>query len=666
MSADELDPAIASLAGPVLVVGASGFVGANLLRRLLAVRPDVFGTMLHGSSWRLEGVPASQLLFLDLLDPGNIRAVLERVRPRTVFHCAAYGAYSFQADAERIYRTNFLALADFLEAAGALELSAFVHAGSSSEYGLNAAAPAEDAARLPNSPYAVSKSAAAELIAYHGRVRGLPCVNLRLYSLYGPYEDSSRLIPALVERGLHGALPPLVGPETGRDFVHVDDALAAFVAAAGRMGPALAGRSLNVASGRRLSIREVAEIARAAFGIAAPAAFGTMEGRAWDLAQWYGDARAAQEALGWRAAVRFEDGLARTAAWWKEFLRDHRFEELTDKLRPAQQKNSISAVVACYKDAQAIPLMHRRLSETFRKLAIDYEIIFVNDCSPDDSREVIRALSAEDPRVLGISHSRNFGSQAAFRSGMELSTRAACVLLDGDLQDPPELIEQFVARWREGYDVVYGRRVKREMPFVRGLYYKAFYRVFDALSYIPIPKDAGDFSLMDRRVVQWILRCRERDSFLRGLRAFVGFRQTGVDYDRPERAFGVSTNNLFKNLGWAKQGIFAFSKAPLVFLTVVGSGLTILTFVLMAVVATLKVLSPGLAPKGISTLLLAILFFGSLNLLGFAILGEYIGKIIDEVKLRPGFIRTEILSGGRARDPERLRTSGQAPEAEHG
>src|SRR5258707_8883544 len=221
--------------------------------------------------------------------------------------------------------------------------------------------------------------------------------------------------------------------------------------------------------------------------------------------------------------------------------------------------------------------MYERLKKTFNNLNVEHEIIFVNDCSPDDSEEVIRSISRNDRRVLGISHSRNFGSQAAFRSGMEIATKNSCVLLDGDLQDPPELIEQFVSKWREGYDVVYGRRVKREATLFMQFAYKAFYRVFDYFSYIAIPHDAGDFSLMDKRVVRSILQFPERDLFLRGVRAFAGFKQTGVDYLRPERRFGTSTNNLLKNLGWAKKGILSFSNTPLNMLTFGGVALLVLT-----------------------------------------------------------------------------------------
>jgi Glycosyltransferases involved in cell wall biogenesis len=250
---------------------------------------------------------------------------------------------------------------------------------------------------------------------------------------------------------------------------------------------------------------------------------------------------------------------------------------------------------------------------------------------------------------VGISHSRNFGSQAAFRSGMEIATKNACVLLDGDLQDPPELIANFVGKWKEGFDIVYGRRVKRDAPLFKRLGYKLFYRLFDAFSYLPIPHDAGDFSLIDRRAVKAILQHPERDLFLRGIRASVGFKQTGVDYLRPERKFGRTTNSFLKNVGWAKKGILSFSYTPLSALSFFGTLLFLLTGLLGAGHIASRLLFPGLAPRGATTIILFILFFGSLNLLGIAIVGEYIAKILEETKRRPHFIRKTIIRHGEAR-----------------
>src|SRR6267378_2894586 len=167
-------------------------------------------------------------------------------------------------------------------------------------------------------------------------------------------------------------------------------------------------------------------------------------------------------------------------------------------------RQKITAVIACYRDALAVPFMYQRLTAVFAKIGVDYEIIFVNDGSPDNADEVLAELAARDRNVVVVRHSRNFGSQNAFTSGMRISTGDAVVLLDGDLQDPPELIEEFYAKWREGYDVVYGRRTKREASLFLQLAYKSFYRIFHKLSYINVPTDAGDFSLMDRKVVDAI------------------------------------------------------------------------------------------------------------------------------------------------------------------
>jgi dolichol-phosphate mannosyltransferase len=348
--------------------------------------------------------------------------------------------------------------------------------------------------------------------------------------------------------------------------------------------------------------------------------------------------------LEWAPTVVLDQGL-RLAADWVATLSDDEFSGNTKRIHP-DRKRSITAIIACYKDAQAIPVMHQRLTETFKRIGIDYEIIFVNDCSPDDSAQVIRTISERDPHVIGISHSRNFGSQMAFRSGMELATKDGVVLLDGDLQDPPELIEAFYPQWIAGFDVVYGRRVKREMPWYWGMLYKLYYRLFAYFSYVPIPLDAGDFSLMDRRVIGWLLKCPERDLFVRGLRAYVGFKQTGVDYVRPERMFGTSTNNLMKNLDWAKRGVFSFSNTPLTMLTATGVVLLVLSTLVAIIVGTLRLLMPEIAPKGITTLLIVTLMFGSFNIFAIGLVGEYVAKIMAEVKGRPRLIRTALIRHG--------------------
>lgn len=288
--------------------------------------------------------------------------------------------------------------------------------------------------------------------------------------------------------------------------------------------------------------------------------------------------------------------------------------------------------------------MYQRLCAVFEKLGVDFEIIFVNDASPDNARQVLAELAAKDRRVTVINHSRNFGSQSAFTNGMRISTGDAVVLLDGDLQDPPELIESFYRKWREGYDVVYGIRVKRDATIFLQIAYKAFYRLFRAASYIPMPLDAGDYSLMDRRVVNAINVLPENNRFMRGLRAWVGFKQTGVPYVRPERMFGRTTNNLVKNLGWARKAIFSFSYIPLDLITILALTVTFAAFLGIIYSIVVRLLFPSIVPSGLTTVIILILFVGGIQLLCLAIIGSYLMHIYDEVKRRPPYVVESVLN----------------------
>jgi glycosyltransferase involved in cell wall biosynthesis len=308
----------------------------------------------------------------------------------------------------------------------------------------------------------------------------------------------------------------------------------------------------------------------------------------------------------------------------------------------ARQK--ITAVIACYRDALAVPFMYQRLTAVFAKIGVDYEIIFVNDGSPDNADEVLAELAAQDRNVVVVRHSRNFGSQNAFTSGMRISTGDAVVLLDGDLQDPPELIESFYERWRAGFDVVYGVRVKRVATRFLQVPYKVFYRLFRAASYVPMPLDAGDFSLLDRRVVDALNQLRENNRFLRGLRAWVGFKQTGVAYVRPERMFGVTTNSVLGNLGWARKALFSFSYLPIDVMTGLAIAIVILSVLLAVLQIVMRFVKPEMVPTGFTTLIVLILFMGGIQLLCFSVIGAYLMHIYDEVKRRPPYIVDYILN----------------------
>jgi len=316
----------------------------------------------------------------------------------------------------------------------------------------------------------------------------------------------------------------------------------------------------------------------------------------------------------------------------------------------------ITAVVACYRDAPAVPFMYQRLTEVFARIGVDYEIVFVNDGSPDNSEEVLRELAVRDRKVVVIRHSRNFGSQNAFTSGMRIATGDAVVLLDGDLQDPPEIIESFYQLWCQGYDVVYGNRVKRDATWFLQTAYKAFYRIFRLAAYVPMPLDAGDFSLLDRRVVDAINALPENNRFLRGLRAWIGFKQIGVPYIRPERMFGTTTNSVLRNLGWARKAIFSFSYAPIDIMTWLAIVIVIVSLFLAVIQIVARLLAPHSVPSGFTTLIVLILFIGGVQLLCFSILGSYIMHIYDEVKRRPPYIVDYVLNAPNQQDAKRQRT----------
>jgi len=319
----------------------------------------------------------------------------------------------------------------------------------------------------------------------------------------------------------------------------------------------------------------------------------------------------------------------------------------------------LSAIIACYRDAPAVPIMHQRLTDVFNKIGVDYEIIFVNDHSPDNAREVLAELAARDPKVVVINHSRNFGSQNAFTSGMRIATGDAVILLDGDLQDPPELIEAMHQKWKEGYDVVYGQRVQRDATRFLQIAYKAFYRIFRAASYVPMPLDAGDFSLIDRRVVEALNNLPENNRFLRGLRAWVGYKQTGVPYVRPERMFGRTTNSLLKNLGWARKAIFSFSYLPLDLIVWLAVGTVGFSMLAIVVQVLLRFLLPDAAPRGATTMICLFLFLGGIQLLCLGIIGSYLAHIYDEVKRRPPYIVESILNPPQTAGNEKARTPEQ-------
>lgn len=303
----------------------------------------------------------------------------------------------------------------------------------------------------------------------------------------------------------------------------------------------------------------------------------------------------------------------------------------------------ISIIAVCYNEEGNVLEMHRRVAEVMKEITPNYELIYVNNCSTDNTRGLIKELSAKDKKVIGINHSRNFGdSQVSYTTGMRYCTGDAAILLDGDLQDPPELFPELVKKWLEGYTIVYGERIKRKGNIFRRIGYKLFYRVFRKLSYIDVPLDAGDFSLIDRKALDIINDFTEVDRYIRGLRAAVGFKTIGVPYTRQERFAGATNNSFLTNFRWAKRMIVAFSYKPLEVISWVAGLVTLISAVVILVYFVLYFIAPP--PRGFLTLLIFILFLGAIQLLSLSVIAEYLAKIFEEVKHRPVGIIEDIFN----------------------
>jgi len=298
----------------------------------------------------------------------------------------------------------------------------------------------------------------------------------------------------------------------------------------------------------------------------------------------------------------------------------------------------LSLVIPIYNEEEVLPQLHERLQELLVELRdVTTEVVFVNDGSKDKSFEILRRLAGHEPRYRVVGFSRNFGHQRAITAGMDKSRGRAVVVMDADLQDPPEVILEMVAKWRDGFDVVYGRRRSREgESWFKLLTAKWFYRVFAAMIPIEVPLDTGDFRLMSRRVVSTLRGLRENHRFVRGLVAWVGFKQTAVEYDRAARAAGETKYPLKKMLAFAFDGIMSFSILPLRLTTYVGAVVGTLS-VLYGIIAVLTHLL-GWTTPGWTTTVVLVSFLFSVQLLMTGLLGEYIGRIYEQVKMRPLYV----------------------------
>ena len=303
----------------------------------------------------------------------------------------------------------------------------------------------------------------------------------------------------------------------------------------------------------------------------------------------------------------------------------------------------LSIVVPAYDEEEVLPEFHKRISNALAALKISYEVIYVNDGSRDRTMEVLRSLYAADNRVVVVSLSRNFGKENALTAGLEHVRGEAAVVIDADMQDPPELIGALFEEWRAGFDVVYARRTRRdgETPLKR-LTAHLFYRVMHKVSRVNIPEDAGDFRLLSRRAVDALHGLREQHRFMKGMFAWIGFPQKAVDYTRDPRFAGETKWNYWSLWNFALEGITSFTIAPLKIATYFGFAIAALAFGYAAFIIY-KTIMFGDPVQGYPSMMVVVLLLGGVQLVFIGVLGEYLGRTFDEVKRRPLYLIGELL-----------------------
>lgn len=317
-------------------------------------------------------------------------------------------------------------------------------------------------------------------------------------------------------------------------------------------------------------------------------------------------------------------------------------------LPPRLEGIDLSVVIPVYNEEALLDELHRRLKGALEPLGLRHEVILVNDGSHDRTPAMLDALVAREPAFRAIHFSRNFGHQAAVTAGLDHASGQAVLVMDADLQDPPELVGDMLAKWREGWHVVYGVRRKRKESALKRLAYWGFYRLLRTVTKVEIPLDAGDFALLDQRVVAALRALPERNRFVRGIRSWVGFRQTGLEYERDARYAGEVKYTFSKLVRLALDGIISFSYAPLRLAVYLGLVISAASFAI-AVFFLLFKLVVGVDVPGWTSLLIAVLFMGGIQLLTLGVMGEYVSRIYDEVKQRPVYVVADLANfPGRA------------------
>jgi glycosyltransferase involved in cell wall biosynthesis len=311
----------------------------------------------------------------------------------------------------------------------------------------------------------------------------------------------------------------------------------------------------------------------------------------------------------------------------------------------SQSTPDLSVIAPVFNEARNLRPLAARLAPVLEGLGLSFEVVFIDDGSSDETLQILRELNAADPRFAALSFSRNFGKEIAIAAGLDAARGKAVVVMDADLQHPPEVIPLFVEKWREGYQNVYGRRIDRAAdPKLRTMFTRLFYRLIDRFGDVALPEGAGDFRLLDRQAVDALLKMRERARFNKGLFAWIGFKTIGVPFVVEARAFGVSTFNFARLVSFALDGLMSFSSIPLKVWTYVGLAISGVAL-MMAAWFFAKTMIFGVDLPGYASLMVSVAFFSGVQLLSLGVIGEYIARIFAEVKGRPLYLVAERIGG---------------------
>ena len=621
-----------------LITGGTGFVGRHLVAALLRQGEEVHLLVRAGSSRRhvsnLLGAP--EWHEHDGTTENMLR-IMERVMPDMVFHLASLVAAQHRSEnVSPLIESNVLLGTQLLEAMNRVGVSCLVNTGTFWQH-------FESHEYNPVCLYAATKQAFEDILRFYTESSSLRALTLKLFDVYGPGDDRNKIFSFLGDAAKSGTVLSMTPGDQQMVLVYVDDVVRAFLHAAdllhGGEGE-VSGRSYAVTSEQQLSLKEVVSIYERVTGRLLNIEWGGRPYRPREvMVPWRGE-----ELPGWRAQVSLEEGIRRMIS------EDHEIRSAEGALNSSQKsraletinsnkqnKKLLSIVVPVFNEEDNVEPLYNAIIPVMAALSdrYDYELIFTDNHSTDQTFQMLASLARRDERVRVVRFSRNFGYQRSIYTGYVHTKGDAVVQLDCDQQDPPELVLEFVRQWEAGYQVVYGvRRSRKEGWWINNVR-KCFYRLIDLLSEVPLPRDAGDFRLIDRRVVDELKKINDYQPYLRGTIASLGFNQIGIPYDRAERVRGETKFSFHELITLALDGILNHSLLPLRMASYTGLAISALTFLGILIYAAGKLLFEKDWPAGFTTTAVLILSSISLNALFLGVIGEYLGRIFQQVKARP-------------------------------